>query len=128
MEFTGINVHGGDVQLYGLTALPEGERKVINDIPGRILARGETSGHCHVLTGDVEIVEIDGQKYACVGNDGAYHQHYMESRLSEQTFTENRNISDCDHVKPCWIPPGNYRIGLDQQYDPTNGTFTNNKD
>ncbi len=128
LQFTGLNAHGGDVQMYGIKSLPKGQMKKLTDVESRILARGETSGHCHVITGDVEMVEIDGEKYAVVGNDGAFHQHYKEAMLTEQTFNVNDNISNADHVKPCPIPAGIYKIGIDQQYDPNNGMFTKNLD
>lgn len=128
MNLTGLNIHGGDVQLYGIDSLPT-ELTPCKSIESRIIARGETSGHCHVLTGNVEMFEdADGNKYAVVNGDGAYHQHYKEVMLTEQTFTENRNISNADHTKPCWIPAGKYKIGIDQQYDPTNGFLTKNRD
>ena len=93
-----------------------------------ILAHGETSGHCHVITGDVELFELNGQIFAVVGKDGAYHQHIQEKSVNHSIFTVNKNISDCDHTKDCPIPQGIYAIGIDRQYDPHEGQWIKNVD
>lgn len=119
--------HGGDVQGYLIDALPKGARK-LTAVKDKIIARGETSGHAHILTGDVELFELDGQFFAVVGKDGAYHQHFKEVNIKKETFKVNKNISDCDHVKDCQIKPGVYAIGLDRQYDPHEGQWVANPD
>jgi hypothetical protein len=128
MEFTGVAAHGGDVQMYQVHELPANLKRV-ETVEGRILARGETSGHCHILTGDVEIFEDEqGNKFAAVGADGAFHQHYKEAMVTPETFQENRNISNCDHTKECRLEPGVYRIGIDRQYDPHDELWQRNLD
>jgi hypothetical protein len=119
--------HGGDVQGYLISKLPKGAKK-IEKTADKIIARGETSGHCHVLTGDVELFELQEQIFAVVGKDGAYHQHIQEKSVTEKTFKVNRNISDCDHTKDCRIEPGIYAIGIDRQYDPHEGQWVKNLD
>lgn len=119
--------HGGDVQGYKINQLPKGAKKVTS-IQERIIARGETSGHAHILTGDVEIFELNGQLFAVVGKDGAFHQHYKEANIKEETFKINKNISDCDHTKECRIEEGVYAIGIDRQYDPHEGFWIQNRD
>lgn len=119
--------HGGDVQGYLIEKLPVGAKK-IEEVQKRIIARGETSGHCHVLTGDVELFELNGQIFAVVGKDGAYHQHIREISVTEKTLKVNKNISDCDHTKDCKIMPGTYAIGIDRQYDPHEGQWVKNTD
>lgn len=119
--------HGGDVQGYAIDRLPEGAKKITQS-KDKIIARGETSGHCHILTGDVELYELNGQIFAVVGKDGAYHQHYKEANVKEETFKANKNISDCDHTKECRIRPGTYAIGIDRQYDPHESTWKKNTD
>jgi len=128
LKVTGqFNFHGGDVQGYSIAELPKGAKK-ITSIEGRIIARGESSGHSHILTGDVDMYELDGQVFAVVGKDGAFHQHYKEANIKEETFKANKNISDCDHTKECRIEPGVYAIGLDRQYDPHAGLWVKNPD
>ena len=128
MKFTNVNFHGGDVQGYGISNLPSGLVK-ITTVPDKIIARGETSGHAHILTGDVELFkDSSGRVFAAVGEDGAYHQHYKESMITEDTFSVKKNISNCDHVKDCFIPEGYYAIGLDRQYDPNAEAWRQNED
>lgn len=119
--------HGGDVQGYQIDKLPNGANKV-SSVEKRIIARGETSGHCHILTGDVELYELDGQLFAVVGRDGAFHQHIQETDVREETFKINKNISNCDHTKDCPIPEGIYALGIDQQYDPHAELWVQNTD
>lgn len=119
--------HGGDVQGYRIDKLPKGATKVTS-IEGRIIARGETSGHAHILTGDVEIFELNGQLFAVVGKDGAYHQHFHEANIKEETFKVNKNISDCDHTNECFVPEGIIALGIDRQYDPHEGLWVKNVD
>lgn len=121
------HAHGGDAQFYAIDKLPEGVRKVVNP-QDKIIARGEVSGHAHIITGDVEMFSLNGQMFAVVGKDGAYHQHYKESMITEKTFEAKENISNCDHVKDCPIAPGVYAIGLDRQYDPHEGVWVQNPD
>ena len=127
IKITEQYAHGGDVQAYKIESLPKGATP-ITDILKKIIARGETSGHAHILTGDVELFEHNGQVFAVVGKDGAYHQHYKEANIKEETFKINRNISDCDHTKECRFEPGVYAIGIDRQYDPHEGQWRNNLD
>lgn len=128
MKFTNVNFHGGDVQGYGIDKLPANVTK-IEKIAEKIIARGETSGHAHILTGDVELFkDKEGRIFAAVGKDGAYHQHYKEAMITDKTFKAKKNISNCDHVKECFLPEGVYAIGLDRQYDPHDEVWHKNID
>jgi len=126
-KVTEQHAHGGDAQFYQIDKLPEGAKKITKS-EEKIIARGETSGHAHIITGDVEMFELNGQRFAVVGKDGAYHQHYKEAMITEKTFKANENISNCDHIKDCPIAPGVYAIGLDRQYDPHEGIWRQNLD
>lgn len=63
----------------------------------RIIARGEQSGHTHVITGDVEIIERDGKKFIVVGDDSnAVLKHIMETEWmngEEKWSGEHTDIS-----------------------------------
>lgn len=106
--------HGGDVQGKQIVSLPKGAIKVQN----QPIAFGETSGHCHILNGDVELFEFEGRKYAVVGSDGAFHSHIHESSLTEQTYKTQGNLTNADHTKECWIKPGIYQLGIHKRYNP----------
>lgn len=127
MKITQQYAHGGDVQFYQIEELPTRLKK-LEKPTDKILARGETSGHCHILTGDVELYNDGSNYYAVVGPDGAYHQHYREENVTEDVFQVNKNISDCDHTNDCRLVEGIYAIGIDQQYDPHEGVWTRNLD
>lgn len=46
----------------------------------RIIARGEVSGHAHIITGDVEVYEKDGKTFITVGEDSnAVLKHLLET-------------------------------------------------
>ena len=106
--------HGGDVQGKQIVSLPKGAIKVQN----QPIAFGETSGHCHILNGDVELFELNGRKYAVVGSDGAFHSHVHESSLTEETYKTQGNLTNPDHTKECWIKPGIYQLGIHKRYNP----------
>ena len=121
MKTTGkFNWHGGDAQGFSIDKIPSGAKPITPEP----IAYGETSGHVHVLTGDVQLFKDDsGIMYAAVGSDGAYHQHIHDTELKPETYKVNKNISTADHTKECRIKPGNYLIGIHQKYEPFKKVF-----
>ena len=76
----------------------------------RILARGEVSGHCHVITGDVE---FDSQGRIIVSeNSNAILKHILEKDWMEgkEVWTEEHN-----DIK---LNPGTYEYVPQQVFDP----------
>lgn len=116
--------HGGDVQGKQIPFLPQDAVKISN----QPIAFGETSGHCHILNGDVELFEFEGRKYAVVGNDGAFHSHVHESSLKEDTYKTQGNLTNADHTKECWIKPGVYQLGIHKRYNPFQKVWDKVKD
>jgi hypothetical protein len=49
----------------------------------RIVARGEVSGHSHIITGECEITEKDGLKYVKAGKNCAI-KHLLEKPFIEE--------------------------------------------
>lgn len=85
----------GDVKIEKIAALPRGTRRIVSD---RIVARGESTGHVHIITGgDAEVLEIEGDLYLTVGESGIAITHKEHGQLE--------------------IPVGIYKIGLDREYD-----------
>lgn len=113
-----IKGHQGDVQFKMIATLPQNAQGVNN----KPLAYGEVSGHVHVLTGDVQLFEIEGKTYAVVGNDGARMQHIRENILTPKCMTEVKELPIADH-KSILFPPGTYEIGIQKQYDPYEKIF-----
>lgn len=88
------SIQQGDVLIRGVSAIPrEAKRK-----DGRaVLAYSEVTGHCHEAIGEgVEVFEQDGALYLSAP-DGATVQH--------------------EEHKPVTLQPGNYQIGIVQEYD-----------
>lgn len=105
--------HQGDVQFKQITKLPAGAKKVSN----RPIAYGEHSGHQHVLTGDVEMFEIEGKLVAVVRSDGARLQHIHESKMTTTAWTSTREIEKADH-NPHLLPQGVYEFYIQNAYNP----------
>lgn len=120
---TRITGHHGDVQFKMIDSLPQNAQKIAN----KPLAYGETSGHVHVLTGNVDLFEIGGRTYAVVGNDGARLQHVMENNLTPKCITEVRELPIADH-KSILLPPGTYEFGIQKQFNPFEKIFEEVRD
>lgn len=108
-----IKGHQGDVQFFSIDKIPASAKKINN----RPIALGEHSGHMHILTGDVEMFEVDGRIICAVGSDGARLQHIHESKLTERTWKSIEEIEIADH-KSHLLPPGNYEFFIQNSYNP----------
>lgn len=74
----------------------------------RVIARGEHSGHSHVLIGG----EIDGDTIT-VPEGGAWLKHLLETAWVEEEKQEWTG----EH-KDIWVKPGQYKIVHQVEYDP----------
>lgn len=93
----------GDVLLIAVDSIPKDAKKAKNNI----IAYGESSDHCHAMTGDVEVLEENGTSYLCVGENGKL-EHVKVS--SPGTWTGEHH--------PIEVPTGNYRVVHQREYDP----------
>ena len=118
-----IKGHAGDVQFKQITKLPANAKRIEN----KPLAYGEITGHVHIITGNVDLFEVDGKTYAVVGNDGARLQHVMENNVKPQCLTKVKELPIADH-KSILLPPGTYEFGIQKQYNPYEKIFTQVKD
>lgn len=103
----------GDVQLFSINSLPKNAIKVKN----RPVAYGEISGHCHIVTGDVELFEIEGRTFAVVGNDGARLQHIHESKITTKAWVQLEEIEIADH-QSIPLKQGIYEMTIQNQFNP----------
>ncbi|MEZ2446099.1 hypothetical protein AB6805_30500 [Chitinophaga sp. RCC_12] len=71
----------------------------------------------HVLTGDVEMFEVDGRIICTVGSDGARLQHVHESNFTESSWTKKEEITKADHNSH-ELPAGNYEFWIQNSYNP----------
>lgn len=105
--------HQGDVQFQQIPGLPQSAIK----IEKRPLAYGEISGHQHVLTGDVDLYEIDGKIMAVVGSDGARLQHIHESKMTAKAWASTKELEKADHNSHL-LPEGVYEFYIQNAYNP----------
>ena len=108
-----IKGHQGDVQFTTIESIPEKAVKIEH----KPLALGEHSGHMHVLTGDVQLFELDGRIIAAVGGDGARLQHVHESDFSDNFWKSTKEIKKADHLSHL-LPEGNYEFWIQNAYNP----------
>lgn len=105
--------HQGDVQFKQIKNLPANVKKIAN----KPIALGEHSGHMHILTGDVELFEVEGKIIAAVGADGARLQHIHESKLTPQAWTKTQEIEKADHNSHL-LPEGVFEFWIQNSYNP----------
>jgi hypothetical protein len=119
--------HQGDVQFKQIDFLPivnNNNKNNLKHIKNTPLAYGETSGHCHILTGDVqELLEDDNFKYAKIGEKGARLQHIQESLINLKNIKETTEISVADH-KSIMLPSGLFKFAIHKRYNPYEKTFS----
>lgn len=108
-----IKGHQGDVQFSTIESIPSNAVKIDH----KPLALGEHSGHMHVLTGDVQLFEVEGRIIAAVGGDGARLQHVHESNFTDKCWTETKEIKKADHGSHL-LPAGNYEFWIQNAYNP----------
>lgn len=110
---TTIKLMQGDVQGTSILILPKNAVKIKNTP----LALGEKSGHQHVLTGDVEMYEFEGNKFAVVGHEGTMLQHVHISNITEADLKSTKELKMADH-KPHLLPEGIYAFHIQNSYNP----------
>ena len=105
--------HQGDVQFAKLLEMPCNAKKINN----KPIALGEHSGHMHVLTGDVQLFEVEGRLLAAVGGDGARLQHVHESNFTDKCWTSTKELLKADHNSHL-LPEGIYEFWIQNAYNP----------
>lgn len=108
-----IKGHQGDVQFKQVLSLPKGAKKVNN----KPIAYGEHSGHQHVLTGDVDMYEIEGRLVAVVGSDGARLHHIHESNIQVKDWASTKELQKADHNSHL-LDKGIYEFYIQNSYNP----------
>lgn len=113
-----IKGHQGDVMFKMIATIPANAKRIENTP----LAYGEISGHIHILTGDVKLLEAEGKRFAKVGKGKARLQHILEGNLKPFCMTEVKELPIADH-KSILLPPGTYEIGIQKQFNPFKKVF-----
>lgn len=86
----------------------------------RILARGEHSGHCHVVTGDVS---FDSQGRLVVGDDS----NAVLRHLLEKEWMEGKEVWTGEH-KDIKLATGVYEYVPQMVFDPLSKRIESSKD
>jgi hypothetical protein len=73
----------------------------------RVIARGEVTGHSHVITGDAIVRNINGEIIIEIGNEGAVLRHLLETDWlnGREVWTEEHADIDLSEM------PGQIRHG-----------------
>lgn len=86
----------------------------------RILARGEFSNHCHVITGDVE---FDAQGRILVGEDS----NVIIKHLLEKEWMDGAEVWTGEHTD-IKLKPGKYDFVQQKIFDPLTKRIENARD
>jgi hypothetical protein len=78
----------------------------------RVIARGEVSGHAHIITGECE-VKRNGNETVIIAKDNCVIKH-----LLEQPFVEEGTEVWTKEHKDIKIDKGEYRYVSQKEYDP----------
>lgn len=91
-------------------------------IENNIIARGEVSGHSHIMTGDVDVYEMDGEIIVDVKGEAAI-KHLLEESFSK----EKREVWTEEHTD-IPIEKGTYKYIAQVEYDPYDEVIRQVKD
>lgn len=98
----------GDVIIRPVTGIPQGSRRINRTPRGYILARGEVTGHAHIIQEeDIEMYEKDGVLYIRV------------DRLATVVHEEHGPVA---------LRKGMYSVNLVRQHDPVSGEIRRDGD
>lgn len=113
INYTGVNAHQGDVQMFQITGIPECWEKSEKTF----FAKSEKSGHAHALCGDYELFKHKEQSDTFiikVGTDGATLNHTGYVNLTPEYWDKNQVMPIADH-KPTHLAEGIYLVGIQKR-------------
>jgi hypothetical protein len=96
----------GDVFVEKVESIPAGAIAKKDNI----VAVGESQNHAHAMFGKHEILEKDGEIYISVKEEAELKHILLERGVSTDKWTNEHHS-----VK---LSPGNYKVTLQQQFDP----------
>jgi hypothetical protein len=79
----------------------------------RVIARGENSNHCHVVTGDVDVFEKNGETFITVGEDS----NAILKHLLEKEWLDGNEVWTQEH-KDIPLQKGTYKFIQQVEFDP----------
>jgi hypothetical protein len=87
------------------------------ELKSRIIARGEISGHAHIITGDAQVSQEKSETFVTIGPKGAVLRHLKEDSWMAGTEVWTEEHEDIDLS----VLPGQVRHG-DVMLDKVPGT------
>jgi hypothetical protein len=93
----------GDVLLEKVDTIPAQSKPVKE----KVIAFGESSDHCHRVTDNVDVLESNGETFLHVNTKG---------RLEHVRVSDPLQWTGEHH--PIELPPGNYKVIRQKEYDP----------
>lgn len=111
----------GDVFMM-IKSLPQ-NAKLVDSLSSRIVARGEWSDHCHVITGECDIFEADGRMFVKAGKNGMTLQHTKESLLNFDKLDGQGDLHVADHPKHVLKPSQVYSVVIQNEFNPYRKAF-----
>lgn len=105
-------VRQGDVLLDKVEAIPEGAvKRTLNNLKDRLLVHGEAANHAHFATGNVDVLEHDGELYLEVMSDSQLEHLLMDTGVWTKEHTE------------IGLDKGYYKVTRQVEYDPYEATI-----
>lgn len=96
----------GDVLIEAIESIPTKANKVTS----KMLAKGEHSNHGHMICGDVEVLEKDGNLFIDVQDATLKHLLINSFQSGTETWTQEHT-----EIK---LPAGKYKVIQQVEYDP----------
>lgn len=125
LQFTGVNLHQGDVQMFQIFELPED----IKILEKRFIAASERSGSFHALFGNYNMYEDNNNQIVLEVKEECILNHSLESMLKSSGISMNTKtiIEKKDH-RHTIVPKGIYFVGIQNRFNPLKGYLEEVKD
>lgn len=115
LKFTGKGQHQGDVQVFELSEVPEGLKK----IEKQFVAASERSGSFHALFGNYDMYEAE-DGHVIVAHEDCVINHSLKQHLEGVSFEQAKVLPKKDH-RHSILPKGIHFVGIQQRFDPLEG-------
>lgn len=116
-EFTGVSLHQGDTQWFGIKAIPTNAKKINK----QFVAASERSGSFHALFGNYDMYEVDNG-FVIEAHDECILNHSLKEVLEGTGVTlDNAKVLPKKDHRHTVVPAGKYFVGIQQRFDPLEG-------
>ncbi len=117
LNFTGNNIHQGDVQFFGITSIPSNAKK----IEKQFVAASERSGSFHALFGNYDMYELE-DGFVIDAKEDCIINHSLKEVLegSGVSLEEAKVLPKKDH-RHSVLPKGIHFVGIQNRFDPLAG-------